>query len=210
MWQKYVVYAYTFVSVVGTALFLGFGIHYTKDMSDLHSLSHLITATPAIDTAFAWFMLLHGLLGALTYFVLIANACYSAFFALFIVTMQILTGMFNTQDYSDPHYAYAVLAFASTLLAAVAVLVFRHKSQVITKIKWRLTVAIAFIALSATLLICFGIIVQSSCCNWEGPFEWTAMFLISFIPFILYDETVYKRHLFVRTNVTEHNCVQTI
>ena len=185
-WRRIAVHVYTLVSVVGTSLFLGFGIRETHDMSELHSLSHLITATPALEAAFFWFMLLHGLLGSVVYAALISHPCWAMFFAAWITTTQTLTGAFNTTDYSDWHYAYAVLAFTSTLAAGITALYF--DGPMITRRRWRRILAWALVGISAALLVSFGIVVQLSCCTWEGPFEWTSMILISFIPLTVFKD----------------------
>ena len=187
--RQLVVVVYTLASVVGTSLFLGYGIRDTSNMSELHSLSHLITATHALDTGFFYFMIFHGLLGAFVYYGLIAHGWWQMFFAIFIPTSQTLTGAFNTTSYSDPHYAYAVLAFVSTLAAAIAALCLRDSGDdvPITRNASRIAMAWCLVGLAAALLLSFGIIVQLSCCTFEGPFEWAAMYLIAFIPMTIYE-----------------------
>ena len=177
---------YASASVVGFSLFLAFGYAHTTHGDKLRSLSHLITATPSIEALFACFLALHGLLAMLYYALLLkhcdgVNHILSYVVALSIFAFTTLTGIFATLPYDNAHFAFAVLAFASTAIAG-ALVVWACRSRP----NWKHYVVYACIGTSTVLLVVFAILAQVGTAHNEGPLEWTSIYLLTLMSLLLY------------------------
>ena len=179
--------SYFVFSAVGFSLFLAFGYTYTKSGDKLKSLSHLITATSAIEALFSVFLALHGLL-AMLYYALLLKYCdrvpnwaaYLISVCIFIFTL--LTGEFATLFYDNAHFAFATLAFASTAIAG-ALIVWTCEAN---PLGWKAIGVKAAIVISGCLLVVFAILAHVSTAKNEGPLEWTSIYLLTFVGLALY------------------------
>jgi hypothetical protein len=177
---------YVVFSVGGFSLFLAFGYTHTTSGDKLRSLSHLITATETIEALFAVFLALHGLV-AMLYYALLIKYCdrvpnwagYLVSVCIFVFTL--LTGVYATQPYDNAHFAFATLAFAFTAIAG-AVVVFSCPSSA----DWKRYVVYGCILVSTCLLIPFAILANVGTANNEGPLEWTSIYLLSVMGYLLY------------------------
>lgn len=177
------VWAYVIASLVGFATFLALGYHHTPPDDRLESLSFLITATDALKWSFAVFLTAHAIAGGFTWYFLIQRAYYSHFATLWIIVFEFYTGLVpcDTPD-SEAHFLFATLAFGGFIVAGIFALWDEAECY---KQMWGV-LAISIILISFALLVVFGVWSYQSDVSNEGPLEWTAIFLLAWLPGVVW------------------------
>ena len=181
-------WAYVALSIIGFAVFLALGYHYTPSAQRLESLSFLITATDVIKWWFAFFLTVHAIVGGFVWFFLMqgAHAAVRYFIIVWIIAFEFYTGLVpcDTPD-TESHFVFACLAFSGFIAAGVVSLV-QEKNLLPDKSAWG-QVAIGIIIISFVLLVTFAVLSYIDSVTTEGPCEWTAIFLLAWLPGVVWE-----------------------